>query len=118
MRISDWSSDVCSSDLSRHPLRRAARLYSARSRRRRWQCAGALEAAGQARVRRGGGRCGQWLIGPISLSSPAGLAARKGVVVGKRVSVRVVLGGGRILKKKKSKQKNQAVKEDNSRLHE
>src|SRR3546814_10531872 len=60
-----------------YPLRRAARLYSARSRRGRWQCAGALEAAGQARVRRGSGRCGQWLIGPISMSSPAGLAPAK-----------------------------------------
>src|SRR3546814_9802906 len=58
MRISDWSSDVCSSDLgrrrSRHPLRRAAR--TGRQGARGPRPAHALEAARQARVRRGSGR--------------------------------------------------------------
>src|SRR3546814_13837800 len=100
MRISDWSSDVCSSDLS------------ARSRRRRWQCAGALEAAGQARVRRGSGRCGQWLLGPISMSSTAGLAPAKAdgesAGTGKSVIVCVDLGG-RSTNKNKSTINNKQV---------
>src|SRR3546814_15028324 len=71
MRISDWSSDVCSSDLC------AGRLRTGR------------EPAGGAAPRR-----------------PAGAGARAARRseerrVGKEVSVRVDLGGRRIIKKKK-----------------
>src|SRR3546814_18605767 len=92
MRISDWSSDVCSSDLTAHVGKadiveqdhhdvragglRAGRLLRRAGRRRQYP-----------HRQRGGGaaRTGQ---------------ARKSVVSGKSVSVRVDLGGRRIIKKK------------------
>src|SRR3546814_11804292 len=109
MRISDWSSDVCSSDLTdelrpdsprqagRHraadpaPARPDERLYypddagdrrgARRMRRRRCGAGGDLYRGGRARLLRGGGD-------------------RKSGVSGKSVSVRVDLGGRRIIKKK------------------
>src|SRR3546814_17065416 len=74
MRISDWSSDVCSSDL------RCQRIQSTNAR--------PLRAARPARK---GAR-----FHPRK-------ADRKSVVEGKSVSVRVDLGGSRIIKKKKRK---------------
>src|SRR3546814_21155280 len=68
MRISDWSSDVCSSDL---PTRRDQPSRPAR------------------------GRAGR------PAPTPRRAADRKSVVEGKSVSVRVDLGGRRIIKKKK-----------------
>src|SRR3546814_2071000 len=73
MRISDWSSDVCSSD-----------LFSGLSSTR------GLAGAGR------GGRT------PSGISVIP-LLDRKSVVEGKSVSVRVDLGGGRITKKKNIK---------------
>src|SRR3546814_8533504 len=123
MRISDWSSDVCSSDLFQRldflvattPVeRRSAQALFGRLRREvaalstdldhsqfglgpPWaaQCGGLLEAPDRlvrpafavsdlAFDERGGGR-------------PAGRGARKSVVEGKGVSVRVDLGGGRTM---------------------
>src|SRR3546814_20434288 len=96
MRISDWSSDVCSSDLS----------------------GGAVRAVhGQShQPGRGGPRVGaEPAVQPagedVSGEPPHGRAAhhhfplrsredRKSVVSGKRVSVRVAIGGQRYLKKK------------------
>src|SRR3546814_6183574 len=78
MRISDWSSDVCSSDLGRRLFaalvarRQAPRLRLDRGRQR--PALGALDG---------------WRRGD-----------RKSVVSGKSVSVRVDLGGRRIIKKK------------------
>src|SRR3546814_15830512 len=69
MRISDWSSDVCSSDLGRGGVVRAGDMAcSSASPRRR------------------------------AVRAPS--ADRKSVVQGKSVSVRVELGGRRIIKKK------------------
>src|SRR3546814_17878225 len=91
VRISDWSSDVCSSDLRaagpRFPARRGARPSGSRSpadRRRPGRCA--VPKAPTAR--RGGLR--SW-------------SDRQSVVWGKSVSVRVDLAGGRITKKKNKK---------------
>src|SRR3546814_14360932 len=79
MRISDWSSDVCSSDLhGRRPHRR---------------CDG---GQGRARDRRAATQA-IWWRGAGQVSD----LDRKSVVKGKSVSVRVDLGGRRILKKKK-----------------
>src|SRR3546814_20602414 len=80
MRISDWSSDVCSSDLRAGAGRpvQARRLH-----RRRTVCAGRARQRAGRRHR----RC------PPD---------RKSVVEGKSVSVRVDLGGRRILKKKQT----------------
>src|SRR3546814_20857298 len=93
MRISDWSSDVCSSDLRVHPwLVGREEDVGGRSgddlpRQRR----GPREGEDGARMplrRPGGGGGGQRFL----------QADRKSVVQGKRVSVRVDLGGRRILK--------------------
>src|SRR3546814_16582194 len=100
MRISDWSSDVCSSDLACV----AARAYRVRGGRRRAgtdernhpgnepdigrhiiACSDGAEHGGGAEGRSGcAGRCG---------------GDRKSVVSGKSVSVRVDLGGLRIITK-------------------
>src|SRR3546814_14555733 len=112
MRISDWSSDVCSSGLGeslrgyRKQLRgdqmgtedgSSAGVCSATHGRDkdRWRCA----VVARDRVRGGGcaGRC----------------ADRKSVVWGKGVSVRVDLGGRRIINKKnKTRNENAAIWSD------
>src|SRR3546814_18491257 len=93
MRISDWSSDVCSSDLylsSRDLLPGAAGVRhdddGAFVRRRRDDKRTLEGSAGRQGIesRRNG------------LDRPAG--ARKSVVYGKSVSVRVDIGGRRFLK--------------------
>src|SRR3546814_15219556 len=81
MRISDWSSDVCSSDLLRAGGRRDRRRDAPGQRR------GAAPRRRGRRLRRGRRR-----------------TDRKSVVSGKSVSVRVDLGGRRIIKKKNNKQ--------------
>src|SRR3546814_14102807 len=95
MRISDWSSDVCSSDLrgvradDRHDLGvdvlRIAEIDVA-------PCAASAPA-----VCTGNGR----FQGRYRLPRPDVVEDRKSVVWGKRVSVRVDLGGRRTIKKKK-----------------
>src|SRR3546814_13195852 len=92
MRISDWSSDVCSSDLSKYP-------HQTCSKQSAWR-----DDVGGVRVRRAAAR--------IAGRAPAafghfhgagagpGAADRKSVVSGKSVSVRVDPGGRRIIKKK------------------
>src|SRR3546814_17553794 len=93
LRISDWSSDVCSSDLThRHRL-------ADRGRPGDGACAGAF-----ARHRANGERW-QWIACRPALAVPADRRQgdRKSVVQGKRVSVRVDFGGRRIIKKKKSR---------------
>src|SRR3546814_16825128 len=95
MRISDWSSDVCSSDLSRsrpradRGRRTAAGRPAARPAAPRPPCP-SVRAAAAGLPPEGYGR---------RPASPAG--DRKSVVEGKSVSVRVDLGGRRIIKKKK-----------------
>src|SRR3546814_14896749 len=69
MRISDWSSDVCSSDLHAEPMSLDDALRLAETR------------------------------APELQAREAGLEDRKSVVEGKSVSVRVDLGGRRIIKK-------------------
>src|SRR3546814_3954254 len=82
MPISDWRSDVCSSDLHRRRLHAAFAGFRA---------GGAESLAGGARAA-GAGAAG---------------AKRQSVVNGKSVSVRVNLGGRRVIKKtKKQKYKN------------
>src|SRR3546814_19077101 len=92
MRISDWSSDVCSSDLifpannfghfhpmPRQPLKHAGLLGDASPQK--GVAAGMFNTHGKV----------------------ATTVDRKSVVWGKSVSVRVDLGGRRIIKKKKMK---------------
>src|SRR3546814_9418898 len=89
MRISDWSSDVCSSDLSARRVR-PGRVVLA-FRRAQAECRTALadpDALPQRQSDKAGNRRDQ--------------EDRKSVVSGKSVSVRVDLGGRRIIKKKKN----------------
>src|SRR3546814_18546560 len=72
MRISDWSSDVCSSDLTGRPLHRRRHEPDEQGRDDRFRG----ERAGEAQ------------------------RDRKSVVSGKSVSERVALGGSRIIKTK------------------
>src|SRR3546814_14116579 len=78
MRISDWSSDVCSSDLVGESMNGASRDCSRRS------------AGPTLRSRR-----------PRQKMKLGGDQDRKSVVSGKSVSVRVDLGGRRIIQKKR-----------------
>src|SRR3546814_17012144 len=86
MRISDWSSDVCSSDLEQQGA------------------AGGRDQEQQQRpCRRGGYGEGKHRIGQQGDPGDRQSAVpqdRKSVVQGKSVSVRVDLGGRRIIKKK------------------
>src|SRR3546814_15396004 len=112
MRISDWSSDVCSSDLAiaRHEINAWFR--------NRWRRYVAIQARShtssnptglRGQGRGGGAQCdGRGRLGG-GRRNPADrrlvLGERKGVVKGKRVSVRVDLGGRRFMKTKKHTKK-------------
>src|SRR3546814_18308218 len=101
MRISDWSSDVCSSDLAppcwqRHG-RKAARPTSGLPPHCPDQ---AYSLAAHWRTD-SGASVSHPLVGPWSRRYIAARRDRKSVVQGKSVSVRVDLGGRRIIKKKK-----------------
>src|SRR3546814_11966706 len=113
MRISDWSSDVCSSDLRiafLGHLLAAVEDHQQICRDRRLH---ALEPAHQYRqllaIARFVGRTQQMAIG---------VGDRKSVVEGKSVSVRVDLGGRRLIKKteqttlKCHTQKENTIQED------
>src|SRR3546814_14538430 len=95
MRISDWSSDVCSSDLPARPSAEPAgglrQLRSGPGRR-----SGAADPQYH-----GSGVVSGGLPDPIVAAQVGRGRDRKSVVEGKRVSVRVDLGGRRIIKKKK-----------------
>src|SRR3546814_12792512 len=119
MRISDWSSDVCSSDLS--ALSRKGRpgkagqgracglddlAHALRSRHDGGDGAGNLPRKERHRLQVAGGGP-QRRVGAEAIERPAVfagdlLADRQSVAAGKRVSVRVDLGGRRIIKKKKT----------------
>src|SRR3546814_11447130 len=88
MRISDWSSDVCSSDLLAQHVEQADEHRYLHQHR---------QAAGQ-RVD------AVLLLQPLHLRGLLLLVDRKSVVWGKSVSVRVDLGGRRIIKKKNKTQ--------------
>src|SRR3546814_20495787 len=102
MRISDWSSDVCSSDLPHHPGAHASRLLRLRALR----CRARLRLRGYLALpellRRFG--TGRRLIAGHAVGATAFEQGRDrtSVVEGKRVSVRLDLGGRRIIKKKQN----------------
>src|SRR3546814_13897856 len=105
MRISDWSSDVCSSDLGEpeHVLELADVLADDRGRHAQIACRlGEATAFSHAHKR----------VELVQIpdrrhaSHPKLLSAdRKSVVLGKRGTVRVDLGGGRVIKKQKAAEK-------------
>src|SRR3546814_11476404 len=100
MRISDWSSDVCSSDLGFLQLPAPQHTCSATRLSRNTQGKHNVPIRVQAALPRHRTRAGRRAAG-VAASRAAG--DRKSVVSGKRVSVRVDTGGRRIIKKKKKK---------------
>src|SRR3546814_13767465 len=111
MRISDWSSDVCSSDLARQRGTEPALFHRRRVVAIRATGGDAAPRSGRAedhlpRVRTG-------IAGRRTRDRRRSAALdRKSVVSGKSVSVRVDLGGRRIIKKKKiTTQSNRSVSE-------
>src|SRR3546814_19735354 len=111
MRISDWSSDVCSSDLRRAGFRqgvdRCAPALSVRALGaavREIQLRGAQRRVARIRTvrprRRCIHRCGKGSRRPLRACRQGLDLDRKSVVSGKRVSVRVNLGGCPSIKKK------------------
>src|SRR3546814_12047833 len=132
MRISDWSSDVCSSDLSRARNGRGERPGCSagsafcqggrQGRRRRSECRNGQQGRGRDSGKRGRGPivrlditdAASWAgaveaaVGVFGkLTTPYNTAGiihgdRKSVVLGKSVSVRVDHGGPRIIKKNKN----------------
>src|SRR3546814_14891219 len=99
MRISDWSSDVCSSDLP-EPARRFRH-----SRRRRRLPPVQHRKAGRRHLSHFDGGRGLW----------SGRADRKSVVKGKSVSVRVDLGGRSLIKQKKHREHTIKIMKHDSR---
>src|SRR3546814_17581058 len=122
MRISDWSSDVCSSDLHILSKQIPIRTVSNRSGGAGWPRSCGLNTFGQAGfmagnpptlpMTQGYDAPYRFLVNRMAFVA-LGLGVffssfntwrvsdRKSVVEGKRVSVRVDIGGGRIFKKKR-----------------
>src|SRR3546814_17107701 len=100
MRISDWSSDVCSSDLSPS----GHEELCPESASPLWRCVSMTDRNQSYRpVCRPPGTGRSICPAPFRRSPPAARSEdRKGVVSGKSVSVRVDLGGRRIITKKPS----------------
>src|SRR3546814_14196130 len=101
MRISDWSSDVCSSDLLADRERAIDRVL-AREPLRHERVVLLDEDGGALLERR------TVSLGPPVPQRPVAVdpADRKSVVSGKSVSVRVDLGGRRLITKKHDKNHN------------
>src|SRR3546814_18455138 len=109
MRISDWSSDVCSSDL-RDPIWLAA---LPRRCARRLKTIGIVEIVtlGQSSPRISRNRLGSRSVGRNKRAIAPGLVDRKSVVSGKGGSGSVDRWGRRIIKNKQSR-KSTIVKEN------
>src|SRR3546814_16251850 len=99
MRRSDWSSDVCSSDLFETSMRafvRSAFISSVSTSLPSRRSLGGLSQGGETR---GGRNLRPWDVSRAWVVSEAEVD-RKGGVLGKGVSVSVDIGGRRIMKKK------------------
>src|SRR3546814_1885208 len=94
MRISDWSSDVCSSDLLTDLLENLLADH-------RLEHAAAISGLNVMNGDPGIIECAKDGLGAKRSRRSVGIADRKSVVSGKSVSVRVDLGGRSIIKKKK-----------------
>src|SRR3546814_15098327 len=112
MRISDWSSDVCSSDLLSHAQRAPAPGFAQPGQvetgelphRVHAQAAGHHRIALEVAIEEPQVRTYVHLGADLALAERAAIferRARKSVVWGKSVSARVDLGGHRTIKKKK-----------------
>src|SRR3546814_13124785 len=105
MRISDWSSDVCSSDLVmtvKFPVRSVLAepvISLARLMELKEGDVIPISFGPEVPVMIGTDRFGPGTVGPSNGRAAIRLKDRKSVVSGKSVSVRVALGGRRIIKK-------------------
>src|SRR3546814_15700149 len=97
MRISDWSSDVCSSDLTAMRDGRGRSLMSGKTPIG-WAIVAPARCGGLGAVPSGRNTVSARRM--ITMRSAAAIGDRKSVVSGESVSVRVDLGGRRILKQK------------------
>src|SRR3546814_11117587 len=124
MRISDWSSDVCSSDLERHlePAREGQRQGRHRDAQQleRYVLTASVPAARRDRSgtkarKQGAGRRLAWTppARTPTAGSTSGGGERKSVVAGKRGAGRVDGGGGRVIRRKKVYQDDKAEKDEN-----
>src|SRR3546814_16932570 len=110
MRISDWSSDVCSSDLKGGRDLQLRIIGTARALPRIGPAVVEDIFALAVRLQISGSRrdqCARSILHHQRRRLPAGARPedRKNVVSGNGVSGRVVLGGPRLIKKKKNKKK-------------
>src|SRR3546814_18697905 len=112
MRISDWGSDVCSSDLSAIAVTCVAALKRGSSSNAmiKLPSSGAGKSDASMISRRVGLASSKPAVVKCrrvsaSMSTATESPARKSVVKGKRVSGRVDLGGIRLIKKKKKHKK-------------
>src|SRR3546814_15213142 len=114
MRISDWSSDVCSSDLKNGPADEAQHEGSTQGAEsgRNHPARRNLDDGGPGYASEAGGRHARTeyashhrMRGVNRGAQISGQIDRKRVEYGKRVSVRVESAGHRILKKKKTRTK-------------
>src|SRR3546814_16245163 len=97
MRISDWSSDVCSSDLLAREVRgQHLEIERARARPGR-ELAPVIQRVGEFRIE----PADALELALAEIAADLHARERKSVVSGKSVSVRVDHGGRRIIKKKK-----------------
>src|SRR3546814_20970596 len=103
MRISDGSSDVCSSDL-RDPGCGCCEKWAQAVRAKLGRKVVMRDDASRSELQRKAGM-------PRTLAS---CQDRKSVVYGKSVSVRVDLGGRRIIKKKKKKKTKKSTSDTNT----
>src|SRR3546814_15336127 len=111
MRISDWSSDVCSSDLALRGGKLvqigATKMNGAlRDREPGWQVARHHAADPAFSLARFAHQAQHAAFGHIQIYTAQHGGDRKSVDSGKSVSVRVDLGGRRIIKKKKQSKKH------------
>src|SRR3546814_16736220 len=105
MRISDWSSDVCSSDLLTHALFPVGHLEKpeVRALAKEARLPNAARKDSQGLCFLGHVDMKEFLKRYIPVKRGELVEDRKSVVSGKSVSVRVDRGGRRVIKKKKSK---------------
>src|SRR3546814_17024301 len=112
MRISDWSSDVCSSDLLsglRQPESETGEQQDQHDQQQPCRAGDRGMVPGQSRDLAGPGHhCA--VTDRIERPDRQQRLDRKSVVSGKSVSVRVDLGGRRIIKQKNKKIKNRKNK--------
>src|SRR3546814_20729035 len=113
MGMSDWSSDVCSSDLKKNGIE--THFFCMKAQREAFLGGGGVDTRHQRNTRFGvvGDEIekrqpfivGQGIV--FARRTTDDQADRKSVVSGKSVSVRVDLGGRRIIKKKKKQKQRQ-----------